>query len=532
MSYINPLRLFRISKPEPETIYNAANRLIELLKNGSQKNGKSGLVYHNHTIDQSTILRLSQELHEQPTQRYHAFIYGYPKFNDFLESQDDRWLNHHEWPAMFADLDFREFVDPHIQYSFRKLIKRYMDEQNVEGMENLLGHVMMQKPLWKKEILNEIQPFLEEAIDACKRTIRRMHAQPGPANNPSFLENELILLREVIHPPMLNLLPWTFCESIETIVAGLRSVAQNINLSFGVSEYSLEVLELAHDIQVDRELQECVLADLDEVEAKLEEIAWRKELDQADVPEQISQKVEEGIHYIASKRTDGTYRGFQFASSILVCLIVGLLSFQSYKFLTTPQKVDQDSIVYKGNPEWKWVIKDLKQEEFVTKRNLYVGNQLDNGTIPFERCFSDPIILPHSRAFLTIDNPNKYDAVVILQDAETNEFIRQTYVQSKSKVNVMQLPANRDYKLKVFFGNNWNPLMPNFCGLHGAFQDNFKYYVSNKHFDLIDPSDSDHRDVDLTIRKKDGRSVFSSISATSFFSNYLKDTPYETRKQK
>lgn len=150
---------------------------------------------------------------------------------------------------------------------------------------------------------------------------------------------------------------------------------------------------------------------------------------------------------------------------------------------------------------------------------INLGNQLENGSSPFNECFGEGIF--EQNACLKFDNGKDYDAVVCLVRYYNNKTIRNLYVRANSKLEMSNIPSGT-YYLKIYSGNDWNPNKVNFCGLDGAFERNEKYSKSSEIEDLITIKNSAKVYTNGTIklyRAKNGNMSRATISETDFFEN-------------
>lgn len=116
----------------------------------------------------------------------------------------------------------------------------------------------------------------------------------------------------------------------------------------------------------------------------------------------------------------------------------------------------------------------------------YKGNQLPNGASPLDACFGRGI--NEGNATLTIKNGASSDAIVCLFSTSLKRTIRNTYIR-KNSTYTMDSISQDNYRIRVFFGNDWNPELENPCGLKGYFEsdvyfsefDKTHYFEDNNH---------------------------------------------------
>jgi len=144
----------------------------------------------------------------------------------------------------------------------------------------------------------------------------------------------------------------------------------------------------------------------------------------------------------------------------------------------------------------------------------YIGNQLDNGSSPLTDCFG----LGHydGDLNLTIKNRSNSDAIVCLYSTSLERTIRNEYIQKKTSFTMANI-AQGYYKIRVVYGNDWNPNLKNNCGSRGNFESdiNFSEYNSNKYFGESSEGYS-HASITLYSDANDSK-LTSKINQSSFF---------------
>jgi len=144
----------------------------------------------------------------------------------------------------------------------------------------------------------------------------------------------------------------------------------------------------------------------------------------------------------------------------------------------------------------------------------YKGNQLENGASPLTDCFGQGIY--SGNATLTIKNGGNSDAIVSLYSLSADRTIRNEYVQKNSSFEMSSIPQG-EYKIRVFYGNDWNPDLENSCGTKGNFESdlNFSEFDGTEYFE-----DSERGYTTLTITLytiANGNASTSGIDPTQFF---------------
>jgi hypothetical protein len=150
------------------------------------------------------------------------------------------------------------------------------------------------------------------------------------------------------------------------------------------------------------------------------------------------------------------------------------------------------------------------------KESEYKGNQLSNGNSPFDACFGKGIY--SGNATLTIKNGSSSDAIVCLYSVSRGRTIRNEYVRKNSSFTMDNI-AQGYYKIRVFYGNDWNPTLENSCNTKG----NFESDVSFSEFDgqeYFEDSYDGYTVATVTLYTvAGGNASTSKISQSDFFGN-------------
>lgn len=146
----------------------------------------------------------------------------------------------------------------------------------------------------------------------------------------------------------------------------------------------------------------------------------------------------------------------------------------------------------------------------------YKGNQLPNGSSPFSSCFG--IGQYRGNASLTIKNGASADAIVCLYNISVYRTIRNEYVR-KNTTHTMYNIEQGVYKIRVFYGNDWNPELENPCGNDGYFESDvsFSEFDRNEYFE---DSYSGYTIATVTLYTVTGGNASTSrINKSDFFRN-------------
>lgn len=144
----------------------------------------------------------------------------------------------------------------------------------------------------------------------------------------------------------------------------------------------------------------------------------------------------------------------------------------------------------------------------------YLGNQLKDGASPLTECFGKGIY--SGNATLTIKNGGNSDAIICLYSISDDRTIRNEYVQKNSSFKMSNI-AQGDYKIRVFYGNDWNPNLENSCGTKGNFENdvNFSEFDGTEYFE---DSERGYTNLSVTLYTvKGGNAPSSAIDQSEFF---------------
>lgn len=153
-------------------------------------------------------------------------------------------------------------------------------------------------------------------------------------------------------------------------------------------------------------------------------------------------------------------------------------------------------------------------EEPVIADSKYKGNQLKNGASPFSSCFGKGIYGGHAK--LTIKNGSASDAIICLYSIDNERTIRNTYIQANTNSTISRIPQG-DYKIRVFYGKDWNPTISNDCGGKGNFESNISFSEFDK-TEFFEDSERGFTVASLTLYSViGGNASSSSIDKSKFF---------------
>ena len=143
----------------------------------------------------------------------------------------------------------------------------------------------------------------------------------------------------------------------------------------------------------------------------------------------------------------------------------------------------------------------------------YKGNQLKDGASPLTGCFGKGIY--SGNATLTIKNGGNADAIICLYSISDDRTIRNEYVRKSSDFTMSNI-AQGEYKIRVFYGNDWNPDLENSCGTKGNFESdvNFSEFDGTEYFE---DSERGYTNATITLYTvANGNASSSSIDQSQF----------------
>jgi hypothetical protein len=121
----------------------------------------------------------------------------------------------------------------------------------------------------------------------------------------------------------------------------------------------------------------------------------------------------------------------------------------------------------------------------VKKESKWKGFQLTNGSGPYSKYFGEQAYDFNSDCWLKFINSNKADAIVCLENVYTGKTIRNSYIRAGTSYTMENIPTGT-YKIKTFYGNDWNPHKTiNNGKITGTFESNFYFSTSDKRNDWI-----------------------------------------------
>lgn len=250
----------------------------------------------------------------------------------------------------------------------------------------------------------------------------------------------------------LNKLSDEFEEIKSQVALTLRGMSVEIWNTFSNVNIALNLINKANEI---RGLNNETLTNIQNAKKQLEDLKIK------------SENVRKVTHTNSSS-TDNTGCGWM----IIVLLVVGFLIAISNSNNTTSNNYTPpvDSLAVDS------AAAETDDINAVPIASEFKGNQLNNGDSPLDDCFGAGDY--SGNATLTIENGGSTDAIVCLYNVDEDRTIRNEYVRINSTFKMTNIPQG-NYRIRVFYGNDWNPNFHNNCGSNG----NFESDISISEFD-------------------------------------------------
>ena len=241
------------------------------------------------------------------------------------------------------------------------------------------------------------------------------------------------------------------------------------------------------------------------------------------------QRVQEAFHNLKIYLFDEGNSGSDRAVQLAVIASLGGAVIISFVFilpmLYKPHVVDREDLISSTEPVAFSYESINRKFDFEERKSEFIGNQLETGTLPFVRCFGENETVSGSGNTVVLRNRSTEDAVAVLYTKDTLRTEAHAYLRAGESTTFRNLPSG-EYKFRFYMGQDWNPLKPNFCGLHGAFDTNPHYlhlsrYVGptilngNTRFNLVLDPKAKVTKPETDIQQK----KFINISAGGYFYN-------------
>ena len=219
------------------------------------------------------------------------------------------------------------------------------------------------------------------------------------------------------------------------------------------------------------------------------------------------------VHFFTTRWERGPSKSVQLAYVSVVSLTLIFLTTAFSYALFTSKKVEVEF-------EHNRPMYVEKAPKFKKEASKYIGNQLPNGSQAFPLCYGEIVRDKAAANSAIVKNQLTDDAVVVFYNKTMKKTIRHTYVQASKSVLLRDLP-NGEYQVKFYLGRDWNPLKPNFCGLHGAFDTDTRYVILSPKLAPIELTGNNHKKIKLEMPEGTFKTKhFPDISASMFFFNH------------
>lgn len=144
----------------------------------------------------------------------------------------------------------------------------------------------------------------------------------------------------------------------------------------------------------------------------------------------------------------------------------------------------------------------------------YKGNQLQNGSAPLNNCFNN--VEYGGNATLTIKNGGSTDAIICLFNIGKDRTIRNAYIQKNTDYTITNI-SQGNYKIRVFYGNDWNPNLINSCETKGNFETDVNFSEFDSPHFFRDDGNGYSTVVVTLYTVADGNASSSKINQNTFF---------------
>lgn len=282
----------------------------------------------------------------------------------------------------------------------------------------------------------------------------------------------------------LNELPAVFVEVRNQIVFGLRNLSVSVWNNYSNIDYAIALIEFAQKINAVSDVKSKLTDDLSELR-------------------ELKQKIEQvKLRSTTSRTTTSTQTNSSNNTGCLVfvgiAIVVGIIyavsnsgnkSSNNYE-RSTPSNYSNDK-GYNFNHDYSTSNNEYTKP--VTTESKYKGNQLANGSSPYDSFFGKGVYNKSHNNWIEFENGNSYDAVVCLVNASSDQTIRNEYIRAGTTFKMTNIP-NGTYYIKAFYGNDWNPTKTMNNGqLKGGFDTNFHFSKSDGNNDRMTLKDDGYQ---------------------------------------
>ncbi len=410
---------------------------------------------------------------------------------------------------------------------------------NTQVSQDLLEHILtlnidgLNKPTFQKNyeiVKRKNQERIEEERNA---PILRKYAgyliqtksKLEEIESKTLTPNSLLTwVNSSISIPDVNRLPRTFDEIKNQVALSLRAMSVSVWNSYSNIDVSIDLINKANSITgLKSETQENLL------DAKKQLTELKTKIDIANLVRQRT------VSTPTQTRTTTATRATSSSSSnnnsgclwlIGIAVVIGVIiaisnsnkSSSSYNNSSASESYTSPSTNYSNDNSYSSpTTTTTPVEEYAQPvESEYKGNQLKDGASPLDGCFGKGIY--SGNATLTIDNGGSSDAILCLYSLANGRTIRNEYVRKNSSFTMSNI-AQGSYKIRVFYGNDWNPTLTNSCGTKGNFESDvhFSEFDGTEYFE---DSERGYTTATITLYTvAGGNASSSSIDQSTFFNN-------------
>jgi hypothetical protein len=406
---------------------------------------------------------------------------------------------------------------------------------NTQVCQDLLEHILtlnidgLNKPTFQKNyeiVKRKNQERIEEERNA---PILRKYAGYllQSKNKIEEIENKTLTpslllswVNSSISIPDINRLPRTFDEIKNQVALSLRAMSVDVWNSYSNIDVSIDLINKANSITgLNSETQENLL----DAKKQLTELKTKIEIANLVRQRTVSTPIRSTTTTTttsssSSNNNSGCFWliGIAVVIGIIVAISNSNNSSSSFNDSSTDNSYSNPSTNYSNDNSYNSPTTTPIKEYTPPVESEYKGNQLKDGASPLDGCFGKGIY--RGNATLTIDNGGSSDAIVCLYSIEIGRTIRNEYVRKNSSFTMSNI-AQGTYKIRVFYGNDWNPTLTNSCGTKGNFESDvhFSEFDGTEYFE---DSDRGYTIATITLYTvAGGNASSSSIDQSTFFNN-------------
>jgi hypothetical protein len=320
----------------------------------------------------------------------------------------------------------------------------------------------------------------------------------------------------------VNRLPRTFDEIKNQVALSLRAMSVSVWNSYSNIDVSIDLINKANSITgLKSETKENLLdaqKQLTELKAKIDIANLVKQRTTSTPSQQRTTTVSRTTTSSSSNNNSGCLWliGIAVVIGIIVAISNSNQSKSSYNDNYSSPSTSSNTSSSDNSYNSPATNTTPIQEYTPPVESEYKGNQLKDGASPLDGCFGKGIY--SGNATLTIDNGGSSDAIVCLYSVDEGRTIRNEYVRKNSSFTMSNI-AQGTYKIRVFYGNDWNPTLTNSCGTKGNFESDvhFSEFDGTEYFE---DSERGYTTATITLYTvAGGNASSSSIDQSKFFNN-------------